>query len=118
MDSESGIGGLSPSLSLSLSPQLRGGGQVVVRRTRLHAETSRQIYTQLKNWDAEGSEYGTPLREMSYDGSNSLLIRRTCHTFSQGSMKLYTGLVKRIWSKVAVKHWIVIAQAVSCCLLP
>ena len=29
-----------------------------------------------------------------------------------------TGLVKRIWSKVAVNHWIVIAQAVNCCLLP
>ena len=54
---------LSFSLSLSLSPQLRGGGQVVVRRTRLHAETSRQIYTQLKNEDAEGSENGTPLEK-------------------------------------------------------
>ena len=29
-----------------------------------------------------------------------------------------TGLFKRIWSKVAVKHWIVIAYAMSCCLLP
>ena len=43
----------------------------MVRRTRLHAETSRQIYTQLKNGDDEGSEYGTSLRSV---GLYSLLV--------------------------------------------
>ena len=67
-------------------------------------------------WE-ETFEIEVHLPELAFARFTVSLIGLPCsdvlHEFA-----LHTGLVKRIWSKVALKHWIVIAQAVSCCLLP
>ena len=67
--------------------------------------------------DGEGSE-AEPYLDLFQRNKSRTKEKRREKRDRQTDADGHTGLFKRIWSKVAVKHWMVIAQAVSCCLLP